>query len=94
MIDNLVTQSLYSRPMDLRPKMMFGMVTIVEPDPVIELVITAYPPGNRVVGICAVMAVVTVQLRETVPKIIKGKKETNVMPVQDSEKDERADERR
>src|SRR5512133_3601910 len=87
LIDNLVTQSLYSRPVDLRPKVMFGMVTVVEPDPVIEFVITAHAPGNRVVGIGAVMAVVAVQIRETVPEIIKGQKETDVVPVQDSEED-------
>src|SRR6266480_190165 len=94
LIDNLVAQSLYSGPMDLRPKMMFGVVTVIEPDPVIEFVITAHTPGNRVVGISAVMAVVAVQVRETVPEIIKGKKETDVMPVENTEGRKSRDERR
>ena len=74
LLDNLVTKSLHSCPMDLRPKVMFGMVTVVEPDPVIELVTTTHSPGNRVVGIRAVMAVVTVQIRQAVAKVIERQK--------------------
>src|SRR6266498_963291 len=93
LIDNLVAQSLYSRPMDLRPKMMFGVVTVVKPDPVIQFVITAHPPGNRVVGIRAVMAVVTVQIREAVTKVIERQKETDVVPIENTKGHKSRDER-
>ena len=71
--------------MHLRPEMMFGMVTIVEPRPVINLAIGAHAPGDRLVGIASVMPIVAVQIREAVAKIPKRQKETDVMPVQNTE---------
>src|SRR5437762_8116068 len=60
LFENLVTKGLYSGPMHLWPEMMFGVVTVIKPDPVIEFVITAHPPGDRVVGIAAIMPIVAV----------------------------------
>ncbi len=94
LIDNLVTQGVHSCPVDLRPEMMFGVVTIIKPDPVIELVITAHAPRNRLVRIATVMAVVAVQIREAVAKVIERQKETDVMPVEDAEDHKSRDERR
>ena len=71
--------------MHLRPEMMLGMVAIVEPRPVIELAVGADTPGNRFVGIAPVMPIVAVQIREAVAKIPKRQKETDVMPVQNTE---------
>ena len=78
--------------MHLWPEMMFGMVAIVEPRPVIELAIGAHAPGNRLVGIAPVMPIVAIQIREAVTKIPKGKKETDVMPVQYTEDHKSRDE--
>src|SRR6266550_4653497 len=94
LIDNLVTKSLHSCPMDLRPEMMFCVVTIIKPDPVIKLVITAHAPGDRLIRISAVMSVVAVQIREAVAKVIERQKETDVMPVEDAEDHKSRDERR
>ena len=78
--------------MYLRPEMMFGMVAIVEPRPVIELAIGAHAPGNRLMGIAAVMPIVAVQIREAVAKIPKRQKETDVMSVQNTEDHKSRDE--
>src|SRR5262249_23747257 len=83
---------LHSGPMHLWPKMMFGVVTVVEPRPVIELAVGAHTPGNRLVWIAAVVPVVTIQIREAVAKIPKRKKETDVMPRENTQDDESCDE--
>src|SRR5262245_44849126 len=91
-LDDLIAKRLHSGPMHLWPKMMFGVVTIVEPRPVIELAVGAHTPGNRLVRIAAVVPVVTVQIREAVAKIPKRKKETDVMPVENNEDHKRCNE--
>src|SRR6266545_2706573 len=70
--------------MHLLPKMMLGMVTIVKPDPVIELVITAHSPRNRLIRIAAVMPIVSVQIRQAMAKVIERQKETDVAPVENT----------
>ena len=68
---DLIAERLHSSPMHFRPEMMFGMVAIVKPRPVIELAVGAHAPGNRLVGIAPVMPIVAVQIREAVAKIPK-----------------------
>src|SRR6266849_2061540 len=92
LLNDLITQRLHSRPMHLRPEMMFGMEAIVEPRPVIELAIGAHAPGNRFVGIAPVMPIVAVQIREAVAKIPKWQKERDVMPVEYTEDHKSRDE--
>src|SRR6476619_6316741 len=94
LIDNLIAERLHSSPMHLRPEMMFSMVAIVEPRPVIELAVGAHAPGNLLVGIASVMPIVAVQIREAVAKIPKRQKETDVMPVQNAEDHKSRDETR
>ena len=94
LVHNLVTESLRSRPMDLRPEMMFGVVTIVEPSPIVELVVGAYAPRNRLVRIATVMRIVAVQVREAVAKIPERQKKTDVMPVENTEDHKSRDKRR
>ena len=94
LVDNLVAKGLHSRPVHLWPEMMFGVVTIVEPGPIVEFVISAHAPGNGLVGIAAVMSIIAVQVGETVPKIPKRKKETDVTPVEDPENDKGGNEQR
>src|SRR6516225_106593 len=88
LLDDLIAQRPHSRPMHLWPEMMFGMVAIVEPRPVIELAVGAHAPCNWLVGIAPVMSIVAVQIREAVAKIPKRQKETDVVPVQNSEEHE------
>jgi hypothetical protein len=82
LFDNLIPESLHSRPMHLRPEMMLGMISVVEPGPVIQLAVSAHAPCNRLVGISAVVTIVTVQIRQAVAKIPEWQKETDVAPVQ------------
>src|SRR6186997_787645 len=84
LLPNLITKCLHACPMNFWPEMMFGVVTVVEPGPVIEFVIAAHAPGERLVRITAIMPVEPVQVRQAVPEIIKRKKETDVMPVENA----------
>ena len=81
LLDDLIAQHLHPRPMHFWAKMVFCVVAIVKPGPVIQLPIGAHAPGDRLVWIAAVVSIVAVQIRETVAEIPKRQKETNVMPV-------------
>src|SRR5438552_4804110 len=85
LFENLVTKGLYSGPMHFRPEMMFGVIAIIKPDPVIEPVITAHAPRNRLFRIAPVMSIVAVQIRQAVAKVIEREKETDVLPVKNTE---------
>jgi len=54
---NLILKGLNARPMDFRSKMMFGVITVIEPDPVIEPVIATHAPRDWLIGIAAVVPV-------------------------------------
>src|SRR5436190_5534753 len=92
--DNLIAERLHSSPMHLWTEMMFCVVAVVKPSPVIDFAIGAHAPCNRLVGIASVMPIVPVQIREAVAKIPKRQKETDVMPVQNTEYDKSRDEAR
>ena len=94
LLHDLITERLHSRPMHLWPEMMFRVVAVEEPNPVVELTVTAHAPRNRVVGISAIMPIVSVQIRQAVTKIIERQKETDVMPVKNTEYSKRRDEAR
>jgi hypothetical protein len=92
LLDDLIAKRLHPRPMHLWPEMVFCVVAIVKPGPVIEPAVGAHSPRNRLVWITAVMAVVAVQIREAVAKVPKRQKETNVMPVKEAENNKRRNE--
>src|SRR5262249_37906158 len=69
-----------------------GMVAVVKPGPVIQFSVSTHAPGNRLVGIAAVMPVIAVEIREAMAEIPKRQKETDVMPVQNTEDHKRRDE--
>src|SRR5689334_24112754 len=86
---------LHLRPMHARAIMVLGMVAVVEPEPVVELVIGAHAPGERDVRLASIMQVVAVEVREAVAEIPEGKEENDEPPVEDSggdiEREERDD---
>ena len=84
LLDNLIPKRAHPGPVNLWPKVTFGVVAVVEPNPIIKLVIAADAPGDRFIRISPVMPVVSVQVGKTVPKIPKGEKETEVVPVQNT----------
>src|SRR5689334_13708901 len=77
--------------MHLWPEMMFRVIAVVEPSPVIELAIGAHAPRNRLVRVAAIMPIVTVQIRQAVAKIPERQKETDVMPIKNAEDNKCAD---
>jgi len=92
LVNNLVAEGLHLRPVHLRPEVVFGVVSVVEPDPVVKLVVTAHAPRDRLVWIAAVMPVIPVQIGKAVTEIVKRKKKTDIAPVKDTQNDERHDE--
>src|SRR5947207_15794662 len=94
LFDDLIAKGLHSRPMHFWTEMMFCVVAIVKPGPVIDLAIGAHTPGNRLVGIASVMPIVAVQIREAVTKIPKRQEKTDVMPVKNTEHNKRGDKAR
>src|SRR5437773_2968369 len=73
--------------MHLRPEMMFCVVSVKKPGPVVKLAVGAHAPRNRLVGIAAVMPIVAVQIRQAVAKVIGRQKETDVVPIENTEDD-------
>ena len=71
---------------------MLGMKAVKKPDPIVKFVVTTHPPGKRFVRVAAVMAVVTIQVGEAMAEVPEADEKNNVVPVQDAEGDERADE--
>ncbi len=94
LFDDHIPESLHLGPMHFGSEMMFSMITVVEPSPVVQLVVTAYSPRDRFVRISAVMPVVPIQVRETVPKVIERNQETDVVPIQNPQRNERSDKKR
>ena len=72
---------VHLRPVHLGTEMMLGVVAVVEPEPVVELVITADTPGNRLVGIAPIMEIVAVEVGKAVAQVIKGQEEDDEVPV-------------
>src|SRR3982751_3546697 len=67
--------------MHLGPEMMFSVVAVVEENPIVKLAVTTYSPGNRFVGISAIVTEISIQIAETVAEIEERKKEQHVTPV-------------
>jgi hypothetical protein len=92
LIRDLAMKRIHFGPMHLGPEMVFGMVAVIKPQPVVQFVVTADSPGNRLVRIASKMKIIAVQVGEAVPKIIKGQKEEHEMPVQHEPQHEQAEE--
>src|SRR5207249_4575350 len=90
----LITKRLHAGPMDFRPEVVFRMVAVIKPGPVVELVVGAHTPGERLIRITTIVPVVPVQVGKAVTKIVKRKKETNVTPVKNGKSHECRDHER
>ncbi len=70
-------------PVHLWPEMMFGVIPVVEENPIVNFAVAAHTPGDRFVGVATVMTEVTVEITKAVPEIEKRQEEKdNVTPVQ------------
>src|SRR4030095_10321134 len=66
---NAAPKLFHLGPMHLRTEMVFGVIAVVEEQPVIDFAVAAHPPGNRFVRIRAVVAVIAIQITETVSQV-------------------------
>lgn len=94
LFQDLVPQRLHSRPMNFGTEMMFGVIAVKKPDPIVELVVTAHALCHGFVRIAAVMTIVPVEIGKAVTEIPERKKKTDVGPVENSENDEVGNEKR
>src|SRR6267378_6774814 len=63
--------------------MVFGVVAVVAKEPVVDFAVTAHAPGDRLVGVRAVVTIVAVQITEAVAEIPeRNHKEDHVSPVE------------
>jgi hypothetical protein len=75
LVDDFVAERFHPRPMDLRAKVMLGVITIIEPGPVVEFLVAADAPRDRFVRVAAVVAVIAVQVGEAMAEIPEWDKE-------------------
>src|SRR5258708_26844427 len=84
---NLVMELMHFGTMHLWLVMMVRMVGVVEPDQIVNLVVTAYAPSHRLVRISTKMAVITIQVREAMTEIIEWQIEKHKLPIQEKADD-------
>src|SRR5262249_44179127 len=82
LLNNLLVKLLHPGPMQLGTKMVLGVVPVVEPEQVVPFVVGTHSPGDRLIGVAAVVKEKAVQVRAAMSQIIKRKKENPELPVQ------------
>src|SRR5882724_1992567 len=91
---NALAKGFHFRPMHFRPEMVFGVVAIVEKEPVVDFSVAAHAPGDGFVRVRAVVAIVTVQITETMAEIPeRNHKEDHVSPIEEKHDEKRGRER-
>ena len=81
LLNNLLVKLLHLGPMQLGTKMMLGVIAVVEPNQVVPFVVGTHSPGNRLIGIAAIVKEKAVQVRTAMSQIVKWKKEDPELPV-------------
>ena len=66
---DLVARGLNSRPMHLRSEMMLRVMAVKKPNPIVKLVLTAHAPGERLVRVTAIVAVVAIKVGKAMAKV-------------------------
>src|SRR6266498_3411602 len=81
-------------PMHFGPKMVFGMVAIVEKQPVVDFSVTAYTPGDRFIRVRSIMPIVAVEITKAVAEVPERQEIKNdVAPVKQEHHEKRDGER-
>lgn len=81
-------------PMDFGPEMVLGMVAVVKEQPVVDSAVAAHAPGNWLIRIGSVMAVVAVEVTKAVSEVPEWQKiENNKTPVKQKHHEKRDGER-
>jgi hypothetical protein len=73
--------------MHRRPVVVLSVVAVVEPGEIVERRIGRDAPGDRLVGITAVVLVVAVELGEAFAEVVEGRQEQHGPPVHDRQPD-------
>src|SRR5271167_4833929 len=73
--------------MHARAVVMFGVKTVVEPNPVVNAAVAAHAPGHRLVGVAAEMFVIAVEHGEAVAGIVEEKEVNHELPVEEESDD-------
>src|SRR6266403_4807370 len=93
-LSNALAEGFHFCPMHFRPEMVFGVVAVVEKEPVVDFSVAAHAPGDWFVRVGAVVAIVTVQITETVAEIPeRNHKEDHVSPIEEKHDEKRGRER-
>ena len=80
--------------MHFGPEMVFGMVAIVEKQPVVDFSVTAYTPGDRFIGVRSIMPIVAVEITKAVAEVPERQEIKNdVAPVKQEHHEKRDGER-
>src|SRR5262245_60247729 len=80
-------------PVNLRTEMVFGVITVVEEQPVINFAVAANSPGNRLVGVGTVMTVVAIQITKTMAEIPERQEIQHELPINEVNRIRRNDDR-
>ena len=84
----------YRRPMHFGPEMVFGMIAVVEKQPVIDFSVAAYAPGDRFIGIRSIMPIVAVEIAKAVAEVPERQEIKNdIAPVKQEHHEKRDRER-
>ena len=86
-------ESFHLSPVNLGAEMMFGVIAVIEKQPVINFSVTAHAPRNRLIRIRAVVAVVAVQVTEAMAEIPKRQEVQDESPVDEMNRIRRYDDR-
>src|SRR5260370_12336285 len=93
-LSNALAEGFHFCPMHFRPEMVFGVVAVVEKEPVVDFSVAAHAPGDWFVRVRAVVAIVTVQITETMAEIPKrNHEEDHVSPIEEKHDEKRGRER-
>ena len=80
--------------MHFGPEMVFGMVAVVEKQPVIDFSVAAYAPGDRFIGIRSIMPIVAVEIAKAVAELPERQEIKNdIAPVKQEHHEKRDRER-
>ena len=71
LVADRLMELLHFHPVHARAEMMFGVVAVIEPDEIIERVITADTPRNGLVRVSAVMFEIAVERGQAVAQIVE-----------------------
>src|SRR3954454_20043380 len=90
---DVTAEFFHFSPVNLWTEMMFGVIAVVEKEPVINFSVTAHAPRNGLVRIRAVMPVVAIQVTKAMAEIPKRQEVYYESPVDEVNRIGRDDDR-